>query len=185
MRNMRFKSTEARTEPLTAAHAIAIRSKAHELDWHSIALAQAIQFELKLRPIDVVGEWVPMSDPTPSEITWGNEKWIRGFRWTDIDDKLVLRFSVVDRLKRKFDYTVDLMGLPMVRQELDSIGEIPRSGPLIICEATGRPYSNNEFRRKWRIVATKAGVPDNVRNGDSIRAESNNKMVRKTASAGT
>jgi hypothetical protein len=171
MRSIRFPNANARTEQMTAAHAIAIRSKARELDWHSIALAQAIQFELKLRPIDVIGEWVPMSDPSPSDIVWGNEKWIRGLRWSDIDDKMVLRFSIVDRLKRKMNFTVDLTGLPMVRQELDLMGEIPRAGPLIICEANGRPFSGNEFRRKWRIVASRAGVPDNVRNGDNIRAE--------------
>ena len=78
------------------------------------------------------------------------------------------------------------MDLTMVRDELDRLGrDIPMTGPLIICEATGRPFANNEFRRKWRIVATKAGVPDTVRNGDNIRAESNHKVVRKTVAAGS
>jgi hypothetical protein len=173
MRTMRFKTPEARVEQMTVGHAIMIRKKAHELGWHSIALAQAFQFGLKLRPVDVIGEWVPISDPTPSEVIWGNEKWLRGLRWSDIDEKLILRFATIDRLKRKKSFEVDLTGLPMVRQELEriGIGELPTSGPLIICEANDRPYSAAEFRRKWRIVASKAGVPDNVRNGDSIRAE--------------
>jgi len=173
MRALRFKTSEARVEQMTADYAAAIRMKAHEVGWHSIALAQAFQFELKLRAIDVIGEWVPMSDPGHSEVLWGNEKWLRGLRWSDIDEKLVLRFATIDRIGRKKPIEADLTGLPMVIHELERIGvgELPSAGPLIICEANGRPYSSAEFRRKWRIVASKAGVPDNVRNNDSIRAE--------------
>jgi hypothetical protein len=172
MRTMRFKTPQARVEQMTAAHATAICAKAHEVGWRSIALAQAIQFELKLRSVDVIGEWVPISDPTPSTIVWGNEKWVRGLRWSDIDSKMILRFSIMDRLKRKKPFEVDLTKLPMVMHELDIMTDYDTSGPLIICEPTGRPYSTAEFRRKWRLVAGKAGVPDNVRNSDSIRAES-------------
>jgi hypothetical protein len=185
MHALRFKAPEARLEPMTAEYAKAIRAKAHEVGWPSIALAQAFQFELKLRPVDVIGEWVPISDPAPSSVIWGNEKWVRGLRWSDINEKLILEFSILDRLKRIKPIKVDLMDLTMVREELDRLGrDIPVTGPLIICEANGRPFSGNEFRRKWRIVATKAGVPDTVRNGDSIRAESNHKVVRKTIAAG-
>ncbi len=185
MHALRFKAPEARLEPMTAEYAKAIRAKAHEVGWHSIALAQAFQFELKLRPVDVVGEWVSISDPATSGVIWGNEKWVRGLRWSDINEKLILEFSVLDRLKRVKPIKADLMDLTMVREELDRLGrDIPMAGPLIICEATDRPFANNEFRRKWRIVATKAGVPDTVRNGDSIRSESSHKVVRKTV-AGT
>jgi hypothetical protein len=185
MHSLRFKAPDARTEPMTAEYAKLIRAKAHDLGWHSIAVAQAFQFELKLRPVDVVGEWVPISDPVASSVIWGNEKWVRGLRWSDINEKLILEFSVLDRLKRVKPYKADLMDLPMVREELDRLGrDIPMTGPLIICEAIDRPFANNEFRRKWRIVATKAGVPDTVRNADNIRAESNHKVVRKTIAAG-
>jgi hypothetical protein len=185
MHSLRFKAPDARLEPMTAEYAKAIRAKAHEVGWHSIALAQAFQFELKLRPVDVVGEWVPISNSPTSGVIWGNEKWVRGLRWSDINEKMILEFTVLDRLKRIKQNKVDLMDLTMVREELDRLGrDIPMTGPLIICEATGRPFTNNEFRRKWRIVATKADVPDTVRNGDSIRSESNHKVVRKTV-AGT
>jgi hypothetical protein len=33
------------------------------MGWHSIALAQAIQFDCALRQKDVIGEWVPESEP--------------------------------------------------------------------------------------------------------------------------
>lgn len=172
MHTMRFKAPQARLEPMTAEHAKAVRFQAHEFGWHSIALAQAFQFDLKLRPIDVIGEWVPISAPIPSSIIWGNEKWVRGLRWTDVDDKSTLRFVTMDRFKRS-KIEVDIKNLPMVKEELDLLWlNAPTGGPMIICETTGRPYSSAEFRRKWRLIASKAGVPDNVRNGDSIRAES-------------
>jgi hypothetical protein len=187
MRSIRFPAANARTEQMTAAHANAIRAMAHQLEWHSIALAQAIQFDLKLRSIDVIGEWIPMAESPPSDIVWGNEKWVRGLRWSDIDAQMMLRFSIGDRMKRKINYVVDLTGMPMVKQELDLMAEIPRAGPMIICEASGRPWSANEWRRKWRIVAARAGVPDNVRNGDSIRAEvkDSNVIARIMKTAGT
>lgn len=30
------------------------------------------------------------------------------------------------------------------------------------------PWSTAEFRRKWRLVAKKAGIPDIVKNRDSV-----------------
>ena len=108
MRTLRFPAAQARLVPMTAAQATAIRSKAHEIGWQSLALAQAIQFELKLRAVDVIGEWIPISDPMPSTIAWGNEKWVRGFRWSDIDDKLILRYVIVDKVKRKNHHEVDI-----------------------------------------------------------------------------
>jgi hypothetical protein len=173
MRALRFPIAEKRLVVMEAEHAIAFRNKAHELGWPSMALAQAIQFELKLRQVTTIGEWIPLSDPAPSSIVWGNEKWVRGLRWSDLDDKLILRFTVHDKLKRNKDHAVDLSEKKMVLEELDKLPSgTPNTGPMIICEPTGRPYSHSEFRRKWRIVATKAGLPDNVRNSDSVRAES-------------
>jgi hypothetical protein len=171
MRNIRFPVAEPRLVVMTAAHATALRAKCHDLGWGSIALAQAFQFELKMRQADVIGEWVSLSDPIPSTVTWGNEKWVRGLKWSDIDSKMILRFVTFDRFKRKKLNEFDLTTLPMVMQELDKLVLMPTGGPMIIHEATGRPYSSNEFRRKWRLAATKAGIPDNVRNSDSVRAQ--------------
>ena len=46
--------------------------------------------------------------------------------------------------------------------------EIPAGDePVIVNEATGMPWTASEYRRKWRIVARYAGLPDNVFNMDS------------------
>jgi hypothetical protein len=85
------RSRQPRNEVLSAEQADAIRAHAHEIGWHSIALAQAFQFELLLRQKDVIGEWVPMSEPGVALETWKGQKWLRGLIWSEIDDNLVLR----------------------------------------------------------------------------------------------
>jgi hypothetical protein len=55
----------------------------------------------------------------------------------------------------------------MICDELAFLGGRKASGPIIINEITGAPWSAAEFRRKWRIVATAAGVPKEIRSMDS------------------
>ncbi|WP_346296187.1 hypothetical protein LRC39_02080 [Rhodopseudomonas sp. P1] len=66
--NMRFprSSSTPRVGLLTVEHVDSIRRQAHSWGLHSIALAQAFQFEVPgLRQMDVIGEWVPLSEPGP------------------------------------------------------------------------------------------------------------------------
>jgi site-specific recombinase XerD len=44
---------------------------------------------------------------------------------------------------------------------------LPATGPVCYCETNGLPWSPNEYRRKWRLVANEAGVPKSVTNMDS------------------
>jgi hypothetical protein len=161
---MRFPMAKPRTERLSAEQATAIRATAHELGRHSIALAQAFQFECMLRQKDVIGEWVPMEEPGLSDTTHEGMKWLRGIRWEEIDGNLILRHTTSKRLK---EVEWDLRGCPMVMEELALLGVRPDSGPIVIYEKTKRPWSANEFRRYWRQCADAAGVPKSVRNMDS------------------
>jgi hypothetical protein len=159
LRAMRFEMAKPRGERLTAAHAKAIIGKAHQMGVHSVALAQAFQFDCKLLQKDVIGEWVPKSEPGDSDVTQGNEKWLRGLKWSDI--------SGVDWILRREDIKFDLHETPNVSEELRRFPQIPTFGPAIVVERTGLPYRNYQFRRAWREIATAAGVPDNVRHMDS------------------
>jgi hypothetical protein len=219
---------------MTADHARSICNTAREhFGWHSIALAQALQYELLLGQKDVIGEWVPVGEPGESDVvrhepsssnsadpspeTSSNssklgQKWLRGLRWSNIDKNLILRHRLGSSGR---SIEVDLRTAPMVLEELkilmayprsdgtiaeilndllevlksstadtlpsnktvtvtapltleDLIGSLPHSGPLIVCDTNGTPWSTPEFRRKWRLVARKAGVPDNVTNRDSL-----------------
>lgn len=180
MSKMRFEGAKPRTVSLTADHAIAIRMTAREhFGWYSTALAQAFQFECTFRQKDVIGEMVPLSEPGVSAVIIGDRKWLRGIVWQEIDENLILRH--ITSKKQKL-VEVDLKLAPMVLEELQILvgveplvhvdettmkvtvnrSLLPANGPIIINDVTGQPWSPNEYRRKWRLVATKAGVPKNV-----------------------
>jgi hypothetical protein len=175
MGELRFAMPYARLQSITADQAIAVRKTAREwFGWDSMALAQALQFELMLRQKDVIGEWVPLSEPEQSVVVWHGQKWIRGLRWEAIDDNFILIHTTSKRMKT---LEVNLRLAPMVMEELGLMLEIepdqitrnmlPAAGPVILNTISAMPYSSCEYRRKWRKVATKAGVPKNVYNMDS------------------
>lgn len=159
MSDMRFPMSKARTERLTAAQANAIRKIAHEQGWHSIALAQAFQFECTLRQKDVIGEWIPMDEPGLSDVKGPKGKWLRGLRWEEIDENLVLRHTTSKKNKL---IVVDLKLAPMVLEELKRLGERGTNGPIIVCEFNGQPYVAADYRRRWRDIANAAGLPKTV-----------------------
>jgi hypothetical protein len=83
---------------------------------HSMALAQAFQFDGTMRQKDIIGEWVPLDEPGPlSDVISGNEKWVRGIRFEEIDQNLILRHVTSKRDKL---LTIDLKQCPMVMKEL-------------------------------------------------------------------
>ena len=187
MSKLRFKVPEVRTERLTIEHVNAIREAAHRhFGWHSMALAQALQFELLLKQSDVIGEWVPSSEPGVSDIFKGDEKWVRGLRWSNIDPTLILRHTITSgRTHAPKPIEIDLRNAPMVLEELKlamtALGGRTGQGALIVCEANGLPWTQAEFRRKWRMVANEAGIPMNVKNMDSGKSD---KPIARTLPSG-
>lgn len=171
LHRLRFAGPPPRTERLTAEQAVAICGAAHvHFGWPSIALAQALQFELMLRQKDVIGEWVPQSEPGISDVHHGIMKWISGLRWSSVNENLIVKHVTSKRQKM---LEIDLRLAPMVISELKLLGydgaraSLPSTGPIIICDTTGLPFTQAEFCRKWRKVATQAGVPKAVRNMDT------------------
>ena len=163
MHKMRFKMPKHRTERMTAEQAIAIRSMARRMGLPSIALAQALQFEVMLRQKDVIGEWVPLNEPGVSDVTYRDQKWLWGIRWSEIDDNLILR-HVTSKKQKPIEF--DLKLAPMVMEEL-ALMEREATGPVIVFEKTGLPYVTFQFRREWRPIADACGIPKTVRNMDS------------------
>jgi hypothetical protein len=179
LHNMRFTVEKPQNERLTFEQATAIRDIAHKMGRPSIALAQAFQFECALRQKEVIGEWVPPAEEGPSDIIHDGKKWLRGLRWEMIDSKLILR-HVTSRSGR--DIEIDLHLCPMVSAELSRLnGERPVSGPVIVCEFSGLPWTSYEFRRWWRKVADACGIPKHVKNMDS---RPSNQQQRSDAQAG-
>jgi hypothetical protein len=182
MHDFKAASGKRGLKSLSAEQADAIRYKARlHFGWYSISLAQAFQFECTYRQKDVIGEWVPLAEPGVSDVIHGGEKWIRGIVWQEIDNNLILRHVTS---KKQKDAEVDLKLAPMVLEELRELtgGEpvvtvdkatkkvtvhrhlLPASGPIVICDTNGLPWTDCEFRRKWRKVADKAGVPKDCKN---------------------
>lgn len=172
LHDMRFPMGKPRSSILTADWVVAIRAEAHKRGKGSIALAQAFQFDFMFRQKDVLGEWVPVSEPGISDVIWGNSKWLRGLRWEEIDGSLRLTHVTSKRGK---EVSLNLRNAPMVMEELDLMfpgwggdrANLPANGPILISETHGVPWIANEFRRHWRIIATVCGVPRSVRNMDS------------------
>lgn len=197
MHKMRFPGTKARQVSITAGHADAVRVMARErFGWASISLGQAFQFEGTLRQKDVIGEWIPIAEPGISDATWGNYKWLRGITWQEVDESLILKHVTS---KKQKEVKIDLKLAPMVMEELALMLKttpaaltrdmLPATGAIIKNEINNLPWSANEYRRKWRIVATAAGVPKEIKNMDSrsgaisegIMAGASLEMVRHAA----
>jgi hypothetical protein len=149
---------------LTEEQAKAIIDKAHEMGSPSMALAQAFQFDCKLRQKDVIGEWVPKSEPGESDTFLGEEKWLRGLRWEEIDENYTLR-HVTSQGRKKL--RINLRDKPLVMKELDRYLPRPESGPMVINERTRVPWQSANFRHVWRDVARACGISDQVKNMDS------------------
>lgn len=151
---------------LNALQAANIIASAHEMGLHSIALAQAFQFDCKLGQRDVIGEWTPITEPgPPSDVIYREKKWLRGLRWSEIDRDKVLRHTLSQGGK---PVVLRLSECPLVKAELARLGSaLPQSGPVVVFERTELPYYDHQFRRNWREIATAAGIPSNVFNMDS------------------
>jgi len=150
---------------MTAAQSDAIRRKAHEMGYPVIALAQAIQFQTGLRQKDIIGEWVPKSDPGVSDIVRGDLKWMRGLRWNkfrEVGDKLILDVKT-SKTGERWAGNVRLSNAIMA--ELARLPQpLPSAGPVIVNSATGLPYDASGFRKCWTKIKKAAGVPDSVKN---------------------
>lgn len=175
LHKMKFQMGKGRDLHLTADHADAVRVQAHKDGYPSMALAQAVQFEGTLRQKDIIGEWIPLSEPGVSEVTWAKYgKWLRGIRWSELGDDMVLR-HVTSKTQKLVE--IDFNLAPMILEELQvaycDLGEpltrakLPKSGPIVLDEETGRPYLTHVFRRRWRAIARAADVPDEVQNRDT------------------
>jgi hypothetical protein len=164
--DIRFKAPTPRQEAPTATEIIAARVAAHKFGHDAAALAYALQFEASLRQWDVIGQWIPISDPRPSAVIDGGKKWI-GPMWSLIDDDLVLRLTPSKTEESSQARVVfDLKAYPMVIEELASMPTMGRSGPLIVNSRTGLPYRHEYFRVLWHKCAADAGISRSIWNRD-------------------
>lgn len=165
LESMSFHVPRGRTEQITFEQAQAICDVAIKKGLHSIALAQALQFELTLRQIDVIGRWEKSEDPRDGGILDRGKRWRDGLLWSHLDASGVLTkpTSKVEGVTAEHD----TMQYPFLREIIDQVPIEKRFGPMIKSEATGLPYRQRYFSDVWRECADAAGVPKSVWNRDS------------------
>lgn len=171
LHKIRFENGRPRTVRITREQVIEICNTARPR-LPMVALAQAMQFEFSWRQKDLLGEWMPNSEPGVSEILDGNQKWLKGLRWEEIDAELIVHHVTS---KRKKLSEPDLKLAPLTCAELDRMWPgclkdrslLPTVGPIILDLRRGIPYYADDFREQWRKIATACGVPLNVQNRDS------------------
>lgn len=168
MEKLEFEQSPPRTEYMKFEQAVAFIRQAHILGKPSMALAQALQFELTFRQKDVIGEWIP--DMTSSGIrhtavnTMKPKRWENGLTWSHIDANMVLRKATV---KTGQATEFDMTQYPVLMAEIALVPADKRVGPMIINESTGLPYTGNTYRSTWRLIANEAGLPPEIQNRDS------------------
>lgn len=165
LESMSFHVPRGRTEQVTYEQAQAICTVAISKGLHSIALAQALQFELTLRQIDVIGRWERSEDMKAGGIIDRGQRWRDGLLWSHIDANGILTkpTSKVDGVTAEHDTNQ----YPFLRKIIDMVPMEKRFGPMIKSEVTGLPYRDRYFADTWRKCADEAGVPKSVWNRDS------------------
>src|SRR5262249_57095927 len=106
---LRFADAAPREQQITFEQASAFISKAHELGYPEMALAQALQFEGTLRQWDVIGEWIT-DDTAPHR-----QRWIKGLLWSEISrDRILIKRTG----KTTSKVNIDLNDYPLIVAEL-------------------------------------------------------------------
>ena len=163
---LEFQGNKPRDVALTAEQVEAAARAAHDAGAPSRALTYKLQFETTLRQWDLIGVWVPLSDPRPSTVIDRGQKWI-GPHWHQIDENLIFR-TIHGKTEGWTDArgVYDLSVCPMVKAELERVPPEKRIGPLIVNEVTGLPYRYDFFKGGWRADFKAAGLPKHVWNRD-------------------
>jgi integrase len=162
MENAQFEVPKPRTAKMTLDQVEAVIAKAHELGAHSIALGQALQYEGMFRQSDVTGQWQP--DDTEGGIRLNGRRWTDGLTWSALRPDGVISYETT---KTGQLVEVDTALYPLLRAEIARVPIEKRIGPMIIDERAGRPYAEKEYGKRWRKIATAAGIPNTVWNRDS------------------
>lgn len=161
-----FEAQPSRTAAPTADDIVKMRAGAHARQHAPAALAYAIQFDGTVRQWDVIGQWVPMSDPRPSIVQDRGMKWI-GPMWSQVDENLIFRFipTKTEATSGK-QVQVDFAVCPMVVEELAHVPQDRRKGPLIVNPNTGLPYRHDYFQKLWSSIRRAQKVSPAIWNRD-------------------
>ncbi|MGB3812937.1 MAG: hypothetical protein WA950_06890 [Shinella sp.] len=84
----------------------------------SLAHAQALEFELTLRQIDVIGRWEKIDDEGFGGIVDRGRRWVDGLLWSHLDENGIL---LKDTSKTGQEAEHDTMAYPFLRKMIELI----------------------------------------------------------------
>lgn len=156
--NMEFEGLKRRESRITYEQVCAFRKAAHEAGRPSMALGITLQFDLGMRQRDVIGEWLTDKTPAQPGIVFAGMRWADGLTFEHITG------TVLRKRTSKTGNVVehDLAQIPDTLAELERIPADRRLGPLVVNEENGLPYKRRVYVKWFRIIARKAGIPDEV-----------------------
>ena len=154
---LRIEGPTPRKEAPEYHDVVAFIEEAHRQGRPSIALAQAIMFELTMRQSNVIGQWAPIDDEVGGIIAHG-KRWEDGLVWQHIKNGILS----IDTSKTGASGKWIIAEYPLLVQELEKVPAEKRTGPIVIDESAGRPYFHRHFARKYREIAQAAGLPDKI-----------------------
>lgn len=159
---VQFEMPAPRRKTLTFELASKVVDEALKVGARSMALGQALQFELGLRQIDVVGTWITDHGQAAGVVVNG-KRWTGGLTWADLTaEKLAMRTS-----KTGQEGVWNPAEYPLLVKVMGAYADDERMGPAVMDERTGCPYAPQGYSRRWRPIADAAGVPADVWNMDS------------------
>lgn len=160
IRELRLPANRPRMHAASGAEVAHAIATALALNQRSAALCYAFQFETALRQWDVAGQWYPLNAPVICAIASGARKWA-GLEWRHIGTDMVLRYTPTKTQHSSgVEVTIDLKVCPMVLDLIEQIPPEERTGPIVINESTGLPYTQHQFEARWKKVKATAGLPD-------------------------
>ncbi len=144
---MKFSSPKPRDKTPSLGQVDALVTKAMKMGWRSIVVTTLAQFELIERRVNIIGKWQ-------------DQVWRDGWVWEGITPDWTISYYQTKRGKnlRVFD-------LRVTQRLLGLLQETPterRYGPVIVCEATDRPWTKRYYCEVFREVARAAGWPDDL-----------------------
>lgn len=176
LEDWRFEKGGAREVELSYHHAVAFRDKALELgragvedyfDALYMAIGVVAQFDLGLRPKDVIGQWLRTQADAEREAQkaridpeqLAGEWWLGWFTWELVPGWRWRMRTSKSKYKSAMDF--DLTRYTLLFPLLETVPHHLRTGAIVKGEH-GLPIRARTYQRRFRRIARAAGIPDEV-----------------------
>jgi hypothetical protein len=165
---VKFEKGGAREQEMTFAQASAFIRTALELGTNGeipadraryMAIGVAALFETMLRQKDIIGERRPAAPGTKGALYYDDWMWSGYFRWEAIPGWRWRTRTSKSKYRAAAEF--DLANYGLLFPLLEAVPHEQRTG-AIVKDETLRPVREGSYRRWFRAIARRAGIPDEV-----------------------